>query len=208
MIPFTAAVLAGGDGRRIGQDKAFLPIGGKPSLERVVRTLRPLTDRLLIVTSSDERRAKLAEFTAPLAPNARIVTDLFPNTGTLGGIFTSLQYACSPLCLVVGCDMPFLNPNVIELIVSEASSYQAVVPYVGGYPQPLHAVYHRDCLGAIEASLRLGRLHATSFLEEVRLRIIEEAEILPLDPQLLSFSNVNTIDDWKTLDLLARTSPS
>ena len=205
MTPFSAAVLVGGQGKRMGRDKAFLPVGGIPSLQWIIQALLPLTDDLLLVTNNDEKQRRVAELVTPQAPNVRFVTDVFPGTGTLGGIFSALQSANSPYCLIVGCDMPFLKPALLQFLAGLAPHFQAVVPMINGRYQPLHAIYHKDCLDAIEADLRNNRLKATGFLAQVTFRTVTEAEILPLDPELISFRNMNTPEEWRALDQLAST---
>jgi len=206
MSSFSAAILSGGRSRRMGQDKAFLPIGSKPSLERVIHTLRSLTDDLLIIIGEEEARARIVKLAAPLSHCLHVVADLIPGKGTLGGMFTALQLARYDYCIVVGCDMPFLNPGLLRFQVSLAPGYQAVVPYANRQLQPLHAVYHRDCAGVMKQDLQAGHLKAAGFLANVSYRIVDRQEILPLDPQFLSFRNMNTPEDWREFDRWAQAS--
>jgi molybdopterin-guanine dinucleotide biosynthesis protein A len=188
----TGIVLAGGHSRRMGHNKALLELAGRPMVEIVVERLRAAHARLdqVIIAASDADRY------APFAD--RCVPDLFPRVGTLGGIHAGLAAADHDLTVIVGCDMPFLDPAVLGWFVDAAEEYDVVVLRRGEWLEPLHAVYRRRCLPAIEAAIRGGQRRVVSFFDAVRVRTVDPGEIAHLDPDLHSFRNINTRGEWKS----------
>jgi molybdopterin-guanine dinucleotide biosynthesis protein A len=192
--PLSAAVLAGGRSRRMGADKAFLPLveGGRPMLALVLDRLRDVADDVMVVANDRER---FAEF------GARIVPDVHADIGTLGGIHSAVSHATHDHCLVVACDMPFLNPGLLQRMAAEPRDYDVLVPVVpgesrqgveGGVRQTLHAIYSTRCRPAIEERIRSGKHQVIGFFGAVRVRPLDLAEITRWDPALLSFFNANT----------------
>jgi molybdopterin-guanine dinucleotide biosynthesis protein A len=193
----TAIVLAGGKSRRLGRSKALEPVDGKNIIDRVVERLKLQASEILIVTSREQ-------FDLTAACKAEILVDLYPDKGPLGGIYTGLLAARSPRSLVVACDMPFLNTNLLSFMVELSHDFDAVVPKLGeGRLEPLHATYSKNCLRHIKSQLEGGKLEAYSFLDAVRVRYVEQAECQRFDPQLLSFFNINYQSDLDQALLLA-----
>ncbi len=185
----TTIVLAGGKNLRLGRNKALETIGGKSLIECVAERLRPLTNQILIVTSQEQ-------FDLPVACKAEILVDLYPGKGPLGGIYTGLLASWSSHSVVVACDMPFLNTELLRYMIELSSDFDAVIPRLGeGMVEPLHAIYAKNCLGSIKTQLERNQLGVNSFLNTVRVRYIERAEYQRLDPQLLSFFNINCQSD-------------
>lgn len=184
--PFSAAVLAGGASRRMGRPKAFVRLPGGPTLlEAALDALARAgaSERLLVA-------GELAQFAAAsLPPGVRLVQDATPHRGPLGGLEAALRLAGRPWTLVVGCDMPALEPDRLRAVVSAADeAYDAVVPLVEGRLQPLHALYHRRCLPTLQAALRAGALGLTRALTALRVRAL-------VQPAAPSFVNVNSPAD-------------
>jgi molybdopterin-guanine dinucleotide biosynthesis protein A len=183
-VKVTGVVQAGGKSTRMGgQRKALMELGGERIIERVVRAVEPAVDDLLIVTNTPEPYAFLG---LPMVP------DVFPDGGSLGGIYSGLKAASNDAVFTVACDMPFLKSGVIRLVVDRADEGDVVIPLVGGQYETLHACYHKRCLVPMEERLRQGRLKIIDFFDRVRVVTIEEAEIrLRGDPSTV-FMNVNT----------------
>ncbi len=194
----TSIVLAGGKNLRLGRSKALEAVGGKSLFERVIERLRPLSNQILIVTSQEQ-------LDLPAAGDAEILVDLYPGKGPLGGIYTGLLASQSSHSIVVACDMPFLNTGLLSYMVRLSSNFDAVVPRLGErMVEPLHAVYSKNCLASVKTQLELNQLGVNSFLSRVRVRYVERAECQRLDPQLLSFFNINCQSDLDQANLLAR----
>lgn len=194
----SAIILAGGRSRRLGRDKAIEPIGGKPLITRVIDRLSSVTQQTVVVLNDQERASQL-----PLPETSKTAVDLYPDGGSLGGIFTGLSAADADWGMVVACDMPFLNIELFQHMLSLRESYDAVVPMLEGRPEPTHAIYSKRCLGPIEEKLKANDLKIALFFEDVRVKFIPEDEVNRFDPQHLSFFNINTQDDLdKALNLV------
>lgn len=181
----TLIVLAGGKNQRFGRNKALATIDGISLIERVVERLKPQTSQVLIVTSRE--RPDL-----PVTCEAEILADVYPDKGPLGGIYTGLLASKSPHSLVVACDMPFLNTELLRYMVKQSPDFDVVVPRLEeGKLEPLHAIYSKACLGNIKTQLDWNHLRVDSILNTVRVRYVERAECQGFDPQLLSFFNIN-----------------
>jgi len=189
------AVLAGGQSKRMGQEKAFLEVGGQRVIERVLATVGPLSDDCFISTNSP---AKYEEF------GLRLVSDIYPGKAALGGIYSVIQAARYPTVLVVACDMPFLQADLLEYLMNLAPTADVVVPVVNpSQPETLHAVYAKRCLPAIESRLVANRLRIIGFFDEVSVRYVERKKIAEFDPEFHSFVNMNTPSEWQAVQALA-----
>ena len=185
----TAIILAGGKNLRLGRSKPLETIGGKSLIECVIERLRPLTSQILIVTSPEQ-------LDLPVAGKAQILVDLYPGKGPLGGIYTGLLASQSAHSIVVACDMPFLNTELLRYMVGLSGDSDAVAPRSeGGIAEPLHAIYSKSCLDKMKTRLEHNQLGVHSFLNTVHVRYVEQAETQRLDPQLLSFFNINYQSD-------------
>jgi molybdopterin-guanine dinucleotide biosynthesis protein A len=193
-------VLAGGQSRRLGRDKAVEPIGGQPLIRRVIDRISQVTEEVVVVVADQGRTLAL-----PLEDWHRVVLDSYPGGGSLGGIFTGLAAARNQWAIAVACDMPFLNLKLLRRMLALRPGAEAVVPMVEGRPEPTHALYSKTCLPFMEQYLRAGDLKISGFFHEVRVEYISEQEIAALDPGYLSFFNVNTPSDLeKALALVAQ----
>ena len=151
-----------------------------------------------MVVNNAERAKEL-----PLPADAKAVVDIYPDCGSLGGIFTGLSAAANEWAFVVACDMPFLNAELIGRMLSLRTGYDAVVPMLDGYPEPTHSAYSKACLPHIERRLEARRLRIAGFFDDVRVRYVSEEEVDALDAGRLSFFNVNTPEDLARAHALA-----
>lgn len=179
----TGIVLAGGKSSRMGFNKALIEFGGRRLIEATVDCLAALFPEVLIIANDPPLYAYLGR---------KVVPDLIPESGSLGGIYTGLSVASHPTSFFAACDMPFLNADLITLLVHEAEGWDAVVPLVGGELQPLHAVYAKTCLPFMKEAIGGGVLKIARFFPKVKVKIIEEPALRAVDPHLLGFMNVNT----------------
>jgi molybdopterin-guanine dinucleotide biosynthesis protein A len=189
----TGIVLSGGESRRMGTDKAFLPIAGKPMIEHVLRALRSVTDQVIIVTNNPE---------AYISYGVRVVRDAVDKRGPLTGVYTGLFHSREEVNFVVACDMPFLNAGLISHMAKLAGEYDVVLPKIGEFVEPLHAVYRRGLLPLIEERIKRDARQIKKLFDEVRVRYVTESEIDCLDPKRLSFKNLNTPEEYKEVACL------
>lgn len=182
----SSVVLSGGRSSRLKTNKAFLKVKGQPLMERIIDTLRQLSEEIIIVANEVDKYEEL---------EATVVSDAYPGKGSLGGIFTGVKVASNPHALVVACDMPFLNVSLLRHMQSVAASYDVVMPRIGRLTEALHAIYSKNCLPLMEQQLQKGDLRIVHFLPHVRVRYVEKEEIEVFDPEHLSFFNINTEAD-------------
>ena len=188
----TAVILAGGRSRRLGRDKAVEPFDGEPLIRRVIRRASgAVAARHILVVVADTARAAAL----PLDDHHVTAADVFPNCGSLGGIYTGLYASSTEWSLVTACDMPFLSAPLLAHMAGLRDGADAVVPIVDGRPEPTHALYARRCLPAIEKRLRAGQLKISGFFDDVSVRYVPENDVKLFDPDLLSFFNINRPED-------------
>ena len=192
-------ILAGGQSRRLGRDKAVEPLGGEALITRVIGRLGQFSEQTIVVVNNDERASDL-----PLPESAKVAVDVYPDSGSLGGIFTGLSAADADWTVVVACDMPFISVDLFNYMLSLRDGYDAVVPRLEGRPEPTHAAYSKACLPHIESRLQAGNLKIAGFFDAVKVKFVPEEDVTRLDPDHLSFFNVNTQEDLeRATDLVA-----
>lgn len=185
----SGVILAGGNSRRMGQDKRFLTTGGVPLLVNVITRLRPLVAEVILVANDPERLAEL---------EARVVGDRYPGRGVLAGVHAGLLAARGEWAFIVAADMPFLSPALLTMLQSRAgAACDVVIPRWQGELEPLHALYRpARCAKAAEAALLQEQRRIVAFFPQVRVCLIEEPAIRRVDPEGRAFFNVNTPEDW------------
>lgn len=190
-------IQAGGESRRMGQNKALMPFLGQPMIQRVVERLGGLGDEMLVTTNQPEAFQFLG---LPL------VADVLPGIGALGGLYTALLAAHAPRVLVVACDMPFVSPQLarLELDVLAAEGWDVVIPTTLEGLEPLHTVYRREtCIPAIERALQEQKRRMISWFGDVRVRELSLEEVRVVEPELRAFMNVNTPEELAAAEALA-----
>jgi molybdopterin-guanine dinucleotide biosynthesis protein A len=183
----TGVIQAGGKSTRMGgEPKALIELGGRRIVERAVAAIVPVVDDVLVVTNTPELYAFLG---------LPMVGDVFPDHGSLGGIYSGLKAATGEVAFTVACDMPFLRPDVARLVVDQAAAADVVIPRVGEQLETMHAAYAKACLPHMEARLRAGRLRIVGFFDRVRVLEVPEEVVRRLADPAVVFMNVNTPDE-------------
>lgn len=165
----------------MGTDKALLRIGHRTILERVIARVAEVAEEVMVIGREGLN-----------LPGVRAVPDVRPGAGALGGIYTALLAARNPHCLIVGCDMPFLKPELLRYLIGLSAEHDVTIPRLGHLLEPLHAVYARTCLGPIEQLLDHGGLRILDFFPDANVRYVDREDMEALGPIDLSFFNVNT----------------
>lgn len=178
----SAGILAGGASSRMGRDKALLDFRGKPLIQHQLDLLRPLFPEVLIGGGSYE-------------VGARVVPDVLRERCALTGVHALIRGASTSRVFIVGCDMPFLNPALIRDLIERPGD--VVIPVTARGPEPLHAVYSKACLPAIEAAAAAGDWKTTGFHKDVRVVRVSVDEAAWAVEGRSPFTNANTPDDWR-----------
>ena len=193
----SALLLCGGRSRRFGGEKGLALFRGQPLAERALGILTRVSDDVWISTNLPKEYGHLGR---------GLIADLYPGCGPLAGLQAGLLTVRHELLAVIPCDMPFASARLLEHMHRLSDGYDVIVPAQDDVSpgqvryEPLHAIYRRSCLPAIEAALADGSRKVTSFYSEIRLRCVPRKDWEALDglsPQV--FSNVNTPEDLQTL---------
>jgi molybdopterin-guanine dinucleotide biosynthesis protein A len=192
------AIQAGGNSRRMGEDKGRKLFLGRPLVTRVMERVSPVAAEIMVTTNHPADYAFVGRCLVP---------DLIPGRGALGGLYTALSSALFPVVAVVACDMPFasaaLFTEAIRIMVAE--EMDVVIPHSESGLEPLHAVYRRStCLPEVLAAIRKDQFKVISFFPAVRVREMSPDDVAKIDPSGLAFRNVNTPEDFEQAERLAR----
>lgn len=202
----TVCIQAGGQSSRMGEDKALKTFLGRPLIERVIERLSPIADEVIVTTNHPEDYSFL---------NLRLIPDLKPGRGALGGLYTAITSASNPMVAVVACDMPFASASFFEaatkLMIQETADVVIAREAPGaegagksGGFEPLHALYRREtCLPAIEAAIAADQWKVIAWFPEVKVRVLTPDEIKQFDPSGLAFWNVNTPEEFMEAEKIA-----
>ena len=189
-LPVTGVILAGGKSRRMGANKALMPLGNDSLIGHVIRRMRRITDDLLLITNTSTEYAHLG---------LPMYADIVPDSGALGGIYTGLTQAASDVVICVACDSPFLEPRLLKYLASVLGEHDAVMPYTYSGAdntqvtlQTLCAVYAKRCLPILASMLEEDELRVHALAERVDVHRISSDIWRQLDPDGMSFFNINT----------------
>lgn len=182
----TGAVLAGGKSRRYGRNKAFEIFQGRRLVDRSVESLRPFCDPVLLVANDLQLYFDV---------EANLVQDILMHQGPLGGVYTALLFSPHDWVFVKATDMPFLISGLPTMMLNFLEGFDVVVPVCKGLYEPLLALYSRRCIPSVASALGSGKRQVISFYEKVRIREVSEELWRSVDPQGLSFRNINSPGD-------------
>jgi molybdopterin-guanine dinucleotide biosynthesis protein A len=191
MIPnVTGVILAGGASSRMGSDKALLSYQGQRLVEVVFTRIKGLFDEVILVANDSERYNFLP---------CRKVNDKLAYTGALVGVHAGLFHSQTPYSFVVACDMPLLNPALIERLADYLDCVEIVIPESDAGYEPLHAFYSKTLLNPIEKFLQSGQKRISAFIRERRVKIIPKLESAQFSSDLRFYRNINTPEDYRAL---------
>ncbi len=182
----TGIILSGGKSIRMGENKAFIEIDGVSIIRRIDLLFKELFQEVVIVTNEKELFMNLG---------SKIYTDLLPDKGALGGLYTGLYFSNFHYSFCVACDMPFIKKSLVEYLIKNREDADVIVPKTKDGLQPLHAIYSRNCLNPIKKIIERGKYKILDFYHTVKVRIVEEDDFSFLDPIGESFINVNTPEE-------------
>ena len=181
-MQISGIIMAGGRSSRMKFNKAFAQVGGKPVIQMIIEKFKPLFQEIIIISNEPQL------FTSFGLP---IYQDIYPYLGPVGGIHSALVNASNDQMFILGCDMPFMNMQLIEYMLSKISDYDSVVPEIDSYLQPLAAVYNRTCLPVFTECLEHDKLKLTLIFSELNALVLKEDELQRFGSVREMFFNVN-----------------
>jgi molybdopterin-guanine dinucleotide biosynthesis protein A len=186
----TGIILSGGKSIRMGENKAFIQIEGVPIIQRIYDLFNELFQEVIIVTNQKDL---FSDF------DSKVYSDLIPNKGALGGLYTGIFFSSFRHSFCVACDMPFIKKSLVQYLIENMKDEDVIVPRTKDGLQPLHAIYSKDCLDPIRMMIDEGKQKIIDIYHLVRVKIVEEKDFLSLDPARDSFINVNTPEELRSI---------
>ena len=190
MSSITGIILSGGKSTRMKTDKAFLKLGPKAMIEELISRVEKKFSKLMIIAETREKYMKFG---------IEATEDVIPDKGPLGGIYTALVKSESFYNFIFSCDAPFVNPDLIDYMISKAKDFDIIIPRWKDKFEPLHAIYSKNCIEAIENQLAKNDLKIINFFSEVSVKVIEQEELERFDLGQLPFMNINTREEYSKI---------
>jgi molybdopterin-guanine dinucleotide biosynthesis protein A len=196
-MEYAIVIQAGGKSTRMGQDKALMSFQNVTMVEYILQQVQPLGKRIILISNRPE---EYSGFGFP------VFSDIYPDIGALSGLYTAIYHSPADYCLLLACDMPFINLSLIEHLLSLAPDFDAVIPRIHPkeFAEPFRAVYNKSCLPSIEAAILSDQKRVKSFFDQVNIRFVDEPELRKFDSELFTFFNVNTPEDLIEAEKIAQ----
>lgn len=197
-MSFSALILAGGRGRRLGfREKALIDINGKPLISLVIESLEKVVDEIIISVRDKEQ----GELLKSMVPGELFAYDKYENTGPLAGILSGLSICRNDYCFIAACDMPFINSDVVDMLFLKCKDHDAAIPRRSdGFLEPLHAVYKTGTMiNETKKALEKGETIILAPISRLNVNYVPFEEIGKIDPDLITFMNINTYEDVEKL---------
>ncbi len=198
-MPYSALILAGGMGSRLGyQEKALINIKGKPLITLIIESLEKVVDKIIISVRDINQRELMK---AALSRECRFVYDIYKNTGPMSGILSGLSACEDEYCFIAACDMPFINENVVQMLFRRCENYDAAIPrWEDGFLEPLHTVYRcAPMIYEAKKAIECGETIILAPVFKMNVNYVPMNDVRKLDPDLRTFININTFDDIQKL---------
>jgi molybdopterin-guanine dinucleotide biosynthesis protein A len=196
----SAVILAGGFSRRFGRDKGLVDLAGKPLILHVIDRASKVVDDVLVVVSSEKQKNK---FETILEEKANLVIDKDDSQSPLVGAITGFETTNAEYSLLLPCDTPLVSTQVVQFLLDMCANRSAAIPrWPSGYIEPLQAVYRTEsALTAAKTALNQGKMNMQSMIDKLRgVRYVSTIVLEQLEPDLLTFFNVNTPKDLKNAE--------
>jgi len=204
MLQKSAVILAGGFSRRFGRDKGLVVLAGKPLILHVIDRVSKVADEVLVVVSSEEQKNK---FETILEEKANLVIDKDDSHSPLVGAITGFKSANAEYSLLLPCDTPLVSTQTVQFLLDMCTNRSAAIPrWPSGYIEPLQAVYRtKSALTAAKTALKQGKMNMRSMIANLRgVRYVSTMVLEQLEPDLLTFFNVNTPQDLKKAESILK----
>lgn len=204
MLQKSAVILAGGFSRRFGKDKGLVVLAGKPLILHVIDRVSKVADEVLVVVSSEEQKNK---FETILEEKANLVIDKDDSQSPLVGAITGFESANAEYSLLLPCDTPLVSTQIVQFLLDMCTNRSAAIPrWPSGYIEPLQAVYRTEsALTAAKTALKQGKMNMRSMIDNLRgVRYVSTMVLEQLEPDLLTFFNVNAPQDLKKAESILK----
>jgi molybdopterin-guanine dinucleotide biosynthesis protein A len=181
-------ILAGGKNARMGREKAYLRIGERTIIEEQRDALGRIFDEIIIVANTQDYFKNI---------DAKVVTDIIPDSGPLGGLYSGLAVSSNIHSFLIACDMPFINLELIDYMLKQIGENDIVIPLSSKGVETLFAIYSLNCLETIRRQIEFRKLKLLDILNYFKVRHISQEEVEKFDPNEFSFFNVNRPKDYE-----------
>ncbi len=172
----------------MGREKAYLKIGERTIIEEQSDTLGRIFDEIIIVANSQNYFKNI---------DVKVVTDIIPDSGPLGGLYSGLAVSSNIHSFLIACDMPFINLQLIDYMIKQIGENDIVIPLSSKGIETLFAIYSLNCLETIKRQIEFRKLKLLDILSFFKVRYISQEEIEKFDPKESSFFNVNSPKDYE-----------
>ncbi|MFQ5999311.1 MAG: molybdenum cofactor guanylyltransferase, partial [Candidatus Bathyarchaeia archaeon] len=205
LLKNSAVILAGGLSKRFGRDKSLIELAGKPLILHVLdRAFEIVVDETVVVVSSEIQKNAFASL---LGRRANVIVDKYKAQSPLVGALTGFETVHGEYSLLLSCDTPFVSSQIAQFLLDLCVNRGAVIPrWPNGYIEPLQAAYHtRSALTAAKTVLEEGKLDLRSMIARLNgVRYVSTMVLRQMDPQLLTFFNINTLEDLRRAESLLK----
>ncbi|OGL43930.1 MAG: hypothetical protein A2W05_02325 [Candidatus Schekmanbacteria bacterium RBG_16_38_10] len=181
-------LLAGGQSKRFGHNKALIQIGGERLIDIIIKKLSEVFPEVFLITTPQNSYRDI---------QIKKLFDIIPDKGSLGGVYTGLVESKTSHSFFFACDMPFINVELIEYMKKVKLDYDLLIPRTEKGLQPLHAVYSKACIPHIKKLIDENNFKILDFFDRVKVEYIREEICRKFDPEGRIFLNINTPDDLK-----------
>lgn len=180
-------ILAGGMSSRMGSDKALLLVQDEPLLRRMIRLVEPFCQTVAVSGNKSDY----------LNFNIEVVPDLLAGCGPIAGIISSLKHSSTEWNLLVSVDVPFINPEFIQHLITNLGDYDCIIPRHEGGVEPLMGLYHRQIIPVVEEMIGQGDYKLRRLLDKLNVRYVNCDPLVKEFPRL--FSNINFPEDYHSI---------
>jgi molybdopterin-guanine dinucleotide biosynthesis protein A len=186
-----AVIVCGGRSSRMGRSKALLPFGDELLLQRVINRIAPAAHPIVVVAAPEQELP-------PLGDDIIIARDPIEGLGPLQGIAVGLEAIAEQtrFAFVSSTDAPFVSASFVRRMRELCEMYDAAVPHIDGFAQPLSAVYHTNLFRTARQLLDAGVRRPRALFDEICCHTVRREDLLEADPELWSLRNVNTPEDY------------
>jgi molybdopterin-guanine dinucleotide biosynthesis protein A len=184
----TAAILCGGKSSRMGFDKSEIRVNGKLLVEIIGERLEQVFNNIILI-ADDKEKFKNIKY--------KVVQDIVPQVGPMGGIYTALNYSDSKFVFVTACDMPFVNLDYIKYMMNciEGQNFQGVVSCKGGYVEPLYSFYSKEMMSTFRNELDKNNYKVFQVIKSCNFHYVKEEKIREYSKDMSIFANLNYKSD-------------